>query len=838
MDNNYRGRGNSNHRGNHGNRGGNRGGYSNNDNNNNNRRNDNYDKQRDESPVREKSPVVTVDLSGTLSSGIKVKKSKDENVSVASRPQFKAGTQIVGNQIQLVVNHFAFTIGIPKIHQYAVQFEPEIMNRGLRMKLISSNSSTLGIYRFDGQMLFTPKEIPDQEIQIAEQDGRTACVIKIFKTKELSNVSEMGQLVNIFMKKILYLVKLQPIGRQHFDPTRPKEIPQHKIKLWPGYFTSILPTASGLSLAVDFTHKVIRTDSVLDFLYDMVDENPRGYKDQSEKELNGQTVLTKYNNTNYRLDGIDWTKTPETEFSKEDKVMTFKQYYQAFYGLNIQDLKQPLLVYRRKRRGQDDRTIYLVPEFCQMTGLSDKMKADMMVMKDVAQFTRVAPKVRQDEANALPSTINNSKEVQEEMKEWKISISNKPLEPIGRQLPPEEIFFKGTRGYKSVEADWKKANRDPLIVPININNWVVICTNRNGNEAGELIDTLRKVGKPLGINVSEPKEVPIQRDDSASFIKAIDDNVTKDTQLVVCILPNKTKSRYDDIKTKLLIKTPVPSQCVVAKSLQKNTMSVVTKILFQINVKLGGQLWRVDIPLKKTMVIGVDVCHDTLKGGRSVVGFVASINDNFTRYYSRVKFQASRQEVVDGIQTCITGALRRYFKENNSPPDNIIIYRDGVGDGQLQMIMEHEIAQYRAGFKDIDANYNPKLVMIIVQKRIHLRMFTKGGSQSGNISNPPPGTVLDNSVTYKHWYDFYLVAQAVNQGSVTPTHYHVVLDELGLRPDLLQMLTFKLCHLYYNWSGTIRVPAPCQYAHKIAFLMGQSVHADPHESLADMLYYL
>ena len=52
------------------------------------------------------------------------------------------------------------------------------------------------------------------------------------------------------------------------------------------------------------------------------------------------------------------------------------------------------------------------------------------------------PKVRQDEANALPSTINSSKEVQEEMKEWKISISNKPLEPKGRQTPTRRNLFQ------------------------------------------------------------------------------------------------------------------------------------------------------------------------------------------------------------------------------------------------------------------------------------------------------------------------------------------------------------------------------------------------------------
>ena len=43
-------------------------------------------------------------------------------------------------------------------------------------------------------------------------------------------------------------------------------------------------------------------------------------------------------------------------------------------------------------------------------------------------------------------------------------------------------------------------------------------------------------------------------------------------------------------------------------------------------------------------------------------------------------------------------------------------------------------------------------------------------------------------------------------------------------PDHLQKLTYKLCHLYYNWPRTVRVPAPCQYAHKLAFLVGESLH--------------
>lgn len=32
----------------------------------------------------------------------------------------------------------------------------------------------------------------------------------------------------------------------------------------------------------------------------------------------------------------------------------------------------------------------------------------------------------------------------------------------------------------------------------------------------------------------------------------------------------------------------------------------------------------------------------------------------------------------------------------------------------------------------------------------------------------------------------------------------------------LENVTYAFCYMYTNWSGSIKVPAPCQYAHKIA----------------------
>ena len=88
-------------------------------------------------------------------------------------------------------------------------------------------------------------------------------------------------------------------------------------------------------------------------------------------------------------------------------------------------------------------------------------------------------------------------------------------------------------------------------------------------------------------------------------------------------------------------------------------------------------------------------------------------------------------------------------------------------------------------------------------------------------------------------YDFYLVAQAVRQGTVSPVCYQIIEDTgVGLKADQYQILTYRLTHMYFNWQGTIRVPAHCQLAHKKAFLTGQSLHKPAHRDLCYKQYFL
>jgi aubergine-like protein len=46
------------------------------------------------------------------------------------------------------------------------------------------------------------------------------------------------------------------------------------------------------------------------------------------KQLVGCTVLTRYNNKTYRIDDIDWQKTPRSTFeTSSGQQITFAEYY-------------------------------------------------------------------------------------------------------------------------------------------------------------------------------------------------------------------------------------------------------------------------------------------------------------------------------------------------------------------------------------------------------------------------------------------------------------------------------------------------------------------------------
>ena len=60
---------------------------------------------------------------------------------------------------------------------------------------------------------------------------------------------------------------------------------------------------------------------------------------------------------------------------------------------------------------------------------------------------------------------------------------------------------------------------------------------------------------------------------------------------------------------------------------------------------------------------------------------------------------------------------------NHDLPERIIVYRDGVGDGQLHVVANYEVQQFSDCFALFGESYKPKMAVIVVQKRINMRIF-------------------------------------------------------------------------------------------------------------------
>ncbi|KAJ3612198.1 hypothetical protein NHX12_020474 [Muraenolepis orangiensis] len=435
----------------------------------------------------------------------------------------------------------------------------------------------------------------------------------------------------------------------------------------------------------------------------------------SARSFDGALILPiKYNNRTYRVDEIAWDHTPNYTFQRGETEVTFKEYVKRQYALEVTDNNQVLLVSHVKKMGP----AMLIPEFCYLTGLTDKMQSDFTIMED--------PEQRELRLNTLVNNIQKNEQAQMELSTWGLNSDKQLLSVTGRVLPVERLI-QGSRRYYPNRADWSREMRGlPLISAPPLDNWLLFYTRRNAGDVQHLLESLHKVSGPLGIRMQKAVMVEYV-DTQESLLRALQHNAGPQTQMVVVVLSSDRQDKYDRVKKYLCVDCPTPSRCVRGYTLSRvqQLMTVATKIALQMVCKMGGELWSVEIPLKQLMI--------------SQPGHVTLV----------LKVCASRQRTRDyGLKMALVGALKDYLKFNNSLPSRIMVYRDGVGDGMLQSVVNYEVPQIMESIKSLGEDYMPKLTVVVVKKRVSSRFFAH---MDRKVANPPPGTVIDTDATRPEW---------------------------------------------------------------------------------------
>lgn len=191
--------------------------------------------------------------------------------------------------------------------------------------------------------------------------------------------------------------------------------------------------------------------------------------------------------------------------------------------------------------------------------------------------------------------------------------------------------------------------------------------------------------------------------------------------------------------------------------------------LLKVNGKIGGlnavidpmQLESLPFVMAKTMMIGLDVNHpsESERIASSISVAVGSLDPLYSKYTASIRVQKKeRDEIVKDLDNMIMELLEEFFKENNTYPENLIIFRDGISEGQFEMIKQTEMPLIEKGITKVGKTMSVKITVIVTMKHHNTRFALTQCNIDGRRPtwNVPSGTVVDNTIVEPKYKMFYL----------------------------------------------------------------------------------
>ncbi|XP_047059188.1 protein argonaute 4A-like [Lolium rigidum] len=593
-----------------------------------------------------------------------------------------------------------------------------------------------------------------------------------------------------------------------------------------GFHSSFRPTQNGLSLNFDLsTTMVVRPGPVIDFL--LFNQNIKDRKridwGKAKRALNNLRIKTTHRKAEFKIVGLSEKTCYEQKFSRKQGEgngtveVTVYDYYMDRWSIKLDNSADlPCL-----NVGKPDRPTYLPLELCHLLPLQRYKKSLSTLQRSkLVEGSRQKPL---DRMLTLSRALrDNNYDTEPMLRECGISISRDPMKVEGRVLQAPQLSVAHGRELYTPNGRWN-FNNDRFIRPTKVTTWGVVNFSARCN-VSDLIRCLMESARKKGIQIDNcgaiieeggdmKRERPAKRVEA--MFKQIQDISNQKPAFLLCLLPEKNCDIYGPWKRECLAEHGIFTQCLVPPANIKD--QYLTNVLLKINAKLGGLNSQLKSEINKgiplvstisTIIFGMDVSHGS--PGRSDVPSVAAVVSslewpNISKYRASVCTQAPRLETIDNLfkqvgdddQGLIKPSLLEFYKSSRGKkPEQIIIFRDGVGESQFDDVLNTELADIIEACKFLDDEWLPKFTVIVAQKNHHTRFFP----HNDNERNP--------------------------NGTTRPTHYQVLHDEIGFSPDELQELVHSLSYVYQRSTTAISVVAPIYYAHLAAAQVAKFTRLD------------
>ena len=645
-------------------------------------------------------------------------------------------------------------------------------------------------------------------------------------------------------------------------------------QIYRGYMTSVQITESGYFMRINDVNKIISGKSALKKILEIREENRNLNKDDLFKKINQyfsehRTVLAKYGNLRtYRVANINFDKSPKNtnitlrEKDGKETQCNLVNYYKNQYDLKIKDENQPLIeVELLKKKGpnteQEKETIYLIPELVFLTGLEHGTNSDDNTTKrKITSKTKMRPG---DKVNAIRSIFNllnsstnkiytnkQGKEVKikspKEMQElYGIKIGNN-LVVNARVMPQPHLMFNHAEKFVIPNNGIFRADNPNKVMKFSNENLFYVCDSRERDDARKVFNGLMmkcKQKKFIFSNDFRPdrvKEYCLQRsnnwNDIASELNRLLPNNNNHQYGFVFLSPSMEKN-YPALKNYFYKKLGLITQFGITKKLadKKRGNSIQFNLVDQFNVKIGGENHHINFVKENIMknsdvflVIGLKTQVERATG--KVKYCMTSSRNKFLNYINTsIKECENNKQKRDALLTTMfKDAIQNLMKQSPNPPNYIILYRKGgnyIENIQLALDEKDIFIKVITDLEEMlkktkNISMQIPFYYICCNLKSDMKFFEVASNDSKSYANPKSGLIIDEGVTQKNRFEFYIQPQFVNQGTATPSHYQVMCSHQHnddvLKLEQLEKLTFYLCYYYFTWAGAIREPGALKMA--------------------------
>ncbi|XP_073107178.1 protein argonaute 2 [Elaeis guineensis] len=432
-------------------------------------------------------------------------------------------------------------------------------------------------------------------------------------------------------------------------------------------------------------------------------------------------------------------------------------------------------------------------------------------------------------------------------KNFDISVAKDMTQVIGRVLQHPDLRLRNSKGqsrkYRIPKEDcqWNLL-KNKLLKGQKLDHWAIIDFSATPSHPKQerlhtstFIHDLVRRCRDLGIQIQE-RPLFVQNSSMAALsnyewlfeelCRAKQSPEGYQVQLLICTMADR-HTGYRSLKLICETELGIMTQCCLTIHINNNQKRdhYFTNLALKINAKLGGtnvELFDV-LPRMNNcpfMFIGADVNHPASwnTNSPSISAVVATLDySQASRYAASVRAQSHRKERIMHLGDMCKELTEMYARLNGVKPEKIIYFRDGVSDGQFNMVLNEELPHLKAAIES--DHYSPTITVVVAQKRHHTRLFPKDNEKPWNTTtgNVPPGTVVDTGIVDQSTFNFYLCSHYGSRGTSKPTHYYVLHDDHGFTSDELQRLIYNLCFTFARSTKPVSLVPPVYYADLMAY---------------------